>query len=112
MQQLISSSQSAFLKGRLLLDAFVAASELVAWGFKEIVEGVAVKVNFKKAYDRVNQSFSFKILKLWGFNAKWCRWIGECICNAKVAVLVNGTGTNWIKTKRGVRQGDPLSPYL
>ncbi len=39
-------------------------------------------------------------------------WIEQCICNAKVAALVNGTATKWIKTTRGLRQGDPLSPYM
>ncbi|XP_020096185.1 uncharacterized protein LOC109715535 [Ananas comosus] len=41
-----------------------------------------------------------------------CGWIEQCVCNAKVATLVNGETTNWIKTKRGVRQWDPLSPFL
>lgn len=47
-----------------------------------------------------------------GFNDKWCGWVSECVCNAKIVVLVNGVPSNWIKTKRGVGQGDPLSPYL
>lgn len=54
----------------------------------------------------------FRILQWWGFDAKWCEWIKKCVCNAKVAILVNGEATNWIKTKREVRQGDPLSPFL
>ncbi len=41
-----------------------------------------------------------------------CGWIEQCTTNAKVAVLVNGVPTKWIKTKRGLRQGDPLSSYL
>lgn len=52
MQDLISTSLSAFLKRRLLADAFVTANELVAWCYKEAVEGV--KVDFEKAYDKVN----------------------------------------------------------
>ncbi len=47
-----------------------------------------------------------------GFDDKWCEWVHQCIGNAKTAVLVNGEPTNWFKTKRGVRQGDPISPYL
>lgn len=112
MQELISNTQSAFLKGHLLADAFVTAHEVLAWGFKAGVEGVGVKVDFEKAYDSVSWSFLFKILELLGFNDKWCGWVRECVCNSKMAVLVNGVATNWLKPGKRVRQGDPLSPYL
>lgn len=47
-----------------------------------------------------------------GFSDKWWLWIEQCICNAKIAILVNDTPTKWFKTWKGLRQGDPLSPYL
>lgn len=91
---LISISQFAFIKGRLLFDTFVTASELVAWGCKENIEEVGIKVDFEKAYSRVNWAFLFKIMEWWGFDAKWCRWMEECISNAKVEVMINGATTN------------------
>lgn len=112
MDDLISPSQSAFLKGRSISDAFVAASELLGWGCKKAIEVVGLKVDFKKAYDRISWPFLFQILDWFGFDTKWIDWIKLCVCSAKVAVLVNGAPTKWIKTKRGVRQGDPLSPFL
>lgn len=84
----------------------------MAWGFKEAVEGVRIKVDFEKAYDKVNWSFLRKVLELLGFNDKWCGWISECICNSKLVVLINGVATKWIKSKRGVRQDDPLYSHL
>lgn len=112
MLNLISPTQSAFLKGRNITDTFVAVSKLIGWGSKSSVEGVGVKVDFEKAYDRIYWPFLFQTLRWWGFNDTWRGWIESCVCHAKVAILVNGEPTKWIMTKRGVRQGDPLSPYL
>lgn len=100
------------MKGRNITDAYVATRELLGWESKTTIEGVGVKVDFEKAYDRKYWPFLFTILEWWDFDEKWHDWIKLCMCNAKVAVLVNSEPTKWIKTKRGVRQGDPLSPLL
>lgn len=70
MHETISTSQSAFLKDRLLLDSFVTANELVAWDSYKAVEGVGVKVDFEKAYDKVSWEFLFKIMNWLGFGEK------------------------------------------
>ncbi len=112
MDGLISHSQAAFLKGRSILDSFATVNEILCWSSKNSLETVGIKADFEKAFDRVRWEFLLKILEWIGANGKWCGWIKQCICNAKVAVLVNGVATKWIKTTRGVRQGDPLPPYL
>lgn len=76
------------------------------------MESVEIKADFEKAYDKVRWDFQRKVLLWLGAPSKWCDWIDLCISNAKVVVLVNGIPTQWIKTKRGLRQGCPLSPYL
>ena len=47
-----------------------------------------------------------------GFGPKWQNWIFFCILTVRMAILVNGTPTDFFSTFRGLRQGDPLSPYL
>lgn len=47
-----------------------------------------------------------------GFGEKWCKWIDSCLKSAKTSILVNGSPTKEFFMERGVRQGDPLSPFL
>ncbi len=54
MDKIISPTQTAFLKGRSILDSFATASEIICWGSKVMLKAVGVKTDFEKAYDRVN----------------------------------------------------------
>ena len=47
-----------------------------------------------------------------GFGEKWIGWISWCISTATFSVLINGTPAGFFNSSRGLRQGDPLSPYL
>ena len=47
-----------------------------------------------------------------GFGDRWCNWIEACLKSARISVLVNGSPTDEFSMERGIRQGDPLSPFL
>jgi hypothetical protein len=47
-----------------------------------------------------------------GFSARWCRWIRACVCCGNLLVLVNGSPTEEVNIQRGLKQGDPLAPFL
>lgn len=112
VHDIISPSQVAFVKGRLILDSFVTTSEIVNWCSRVGVEGVGVKADFEKVYDKVSWNFLRKVMLWMGATTTWCDWIDQCIRNAKVAILVNGAPSKWIRIRSGLRQGDPLFPYL
>ncbi len=94
------------------MDSFVTANEIVNWCSATQRECVGIKADFEKAFDRVNWGFHRCICSWLGANQKRIGWIDQCTSNAKVAILINGVPSKWIKLHRGLRQGDPLSPFL
>ncbi|GJY51132.1 RNA-directed DNA polymerase, eukaryota, reverse transcriptase zinc-binding domain protein [Tanacetum coccineum] len=70
------------------------------------------KVDFEKAYDSVHWDYLDDVLKRFGFGEKWCGWIQNCLLSSKGSVIVNGSPTKEFQFHRGLKQGDPLSPFL
>ncbi|RVW24881.1 putative mitochondrial protein [Vitis vinifera] len=75
-------------------------------------EGVVFKIDFEKAYDHVDWEFLDHVLERKGFSLRWRSWMRGCLSSTTFAILVNGNAKGWVKAIRGLRQGDPLSPFL
>ena len=108
---LISDSQNAFVKGRQILDSVLIASKYLDIRLKTGVPRVLCKLDIEKAYNHVKWEFLMFLLQQCGFSEKW-RWIRCCISIVKFSILINGSLSNFFGSSRGLRQGDPLSPFL
>ena len=76
------------------------------------LDGVIFKIDFEKAYDKVKWSFLQQVLRMKGFDPKWCDWVRTFVQGGSVGIRVNDDIGHYFQTLKGLRQGDPLSPIL
>ena len=112
LHETIHSTRDAFVQGRQILDAVLIANEIVDEKRRSGEEGFVLKIDFEKAYDHVSWDFLDHVLENKGFSPRWRKWIRGCLSTVSFAILVNGNVKGWVKTSIGLRQGDPLSPFL
>jgi len=75
-------------------------------------ECLILKVDFEKAYDSVNWGFLEYMMRRVGMEEKGVRWMRACVFRGNMYILVNGSPTEEISVQRGLKQGDPLAPFL
>lgn len=113
LDDIVDSTQNAFIPGRRISDNILLTQEF----FKNYHRNVgkarcAFKVDIKKAYDSVNWDFLIQSLHLFGFPDRFIGWITECITTPSYSIILNGETHDFFPGKKGLRQGDPISPYL
>ncbi|WMV09233.1 hypothetical protein MTR67_002618 [Solanum verrucosum] len=94
------------------MDAVLIANEAVDSRISQKKPGILCKLDIEKAYDHVNWEFILQVLRQMGFGAKWVNWVKFCISTVKFSILVNGGPEGFFNAQRGIRQGDPMSPFL
>lgn len=113
LQKCVSPNQAAFLKGRHIGENVLLASELIKnYNKASCHRSGMLKVDIRKAFDTVCWDLVLKILEAQNFAPLFISWIRECITSPRFSVVINRELAGFFEGKKGLRQGDSMSPYL
>lgn len=106
-------NQTAFISGRKISNNILLAHDLVHnYHRSGISPRSAIKIDLFKGFDSLNWNFIFHLLQATRFPSEFIKWIKGCPCSSWFSMSVNGSLVGFFKGTKGIRQGDPLSPYM
>jgi hypothetical protein len=91
MSRIINKCQSTFIKGRNIMDGVMILHKIVHDVKVRKKDGVILKLDFEKAYDKISWEFLFEMLRQRGLRESWCKWMREVVSSGTLSVKVKGT---------------------
>ena len=109
---MITPNQSAFIKGRFILDNFMLVQHTTKFLHQQKQARILLKLDITKAFDSVSWPFLLEVLQKLGFGQVWWDIFSSLLATSSTQILLNDSPGDRIEHRRGLRQGDPLSPML
>ena len=112
LPNLIHENQSGFVEGRYIGDSVRAVQDMMAFTELNKKDGILLFIDFEKAFDTIEWTFLWRTLEAFKFGNVIIKWIRILYTQISSCIINNGTTSRYFALEKGVRQGDPLSPYL
>ena len=112
LPEIIHSNQTGYVSGRYIGEAARSILDIMEYTKTFNIQGILLFIDFEKAFDSLEWNFIFKCLEIFGFGHSLVRWVKTFYNNVSSCIINNGSFSANFELSRGVRQGDPLSPYL
>lgn len=112
IEELVDASQTGFVKNKQITEGFIYTQHTLHHTHQQNIPLAIFKVDIRKAFDTVSWEYMLKIMQNMNFSSAWLTWIKNLVLSGTSQTLINGLLGKKLILKRGVRQGDPVSPYL
>ena len=112
LPDIIHHNQSGFIKDRFIGETARSILDIIDYTERSEVPGMMIFIDFEKAFDSIEWCFLYECLEAFNFGPEFIKWVKTFYKNVSSCVINNGVSSPLFKLERGVRQGDPLSPYL
>ena len=112
LSKLIHPNQVGYVQGRNITENVRTIQDLLMYTKTNNIPGYLISIDFQKAFDSLEWTFLDSTLDKFNFGPSFKHWVKTFYTDISSSVINNGHTSRYFALKRGVRQGDPLSPYL